>query len=116
MRPDTRRMRLESWAELVQEWKNSGKNKDEFAESIGMSSRNFRYRFTVLRKEAPELLGEEKEFFMLPIPQEESTADPEPDRENQNVMTICIGSASMSITNQVAPELLRVVMEVMMSC
>lgn len=118
----TKQQRLDSYIRLAQEWKLSGMTQVEFALSKGMTVRAFEYRIRRVRDEAPESLDESalRDIEFTPVPKEYLDLQTMNGRlentESQPVMMIQSSAASLQVTNQIAPHLLKAALEVILSC
>ena len=65
MRDITRQMRLQEWAEQIEDWRRSGLTQRQWAKAHGMSLEGFKYRKRTVEDQAEELLGS----FMSPASQ-----------------------------------------------
>ena len=113
---------IEESIQIVQEWKASGLARDKFAELKGLTKDQMKYQIRKVRKLSPESLSiaatEKIEF--TPVPQEHL-------HYSNRVYDICeitdqpalmfqSSAGSLQVTNQVDPYLLKIAMEVMLSC
>ena len=118
----TKQQRLDSYIKLAQEWKLSGMTQSEFALRKGISINAFRYRLKKVRNEVPEKFNEPSlgEIEFVPLPDEclavQSRIIQSDDSEDQPVMMIQSSSASLQVTNRIAPNLLKAALEVILSC
>ena len=114
--------RIEDCIRLAQEWMLSGMTQAEFARLKGITERSVNYQVGKVREKAPESLNEvalaEVEFS--PVPKE--YLDPSrrvydaSEMTDQPSLMIQAGAGCLQATNQIDPYLLKVAMEVLLSC
>lgn len=118
----TKQQRLDNYIRLAQEWKQSGMTQLEFALSKGMTVRAFEYRIRKVRDEAPESLTESalSRLEFAAVPKEcldtQNRIRQLEDAEAQPVMMIQTSTASLQVTNQIPPHILKTALEVILSC
>ena len=113
---------LEASIQLVREWKLSGMTQVEFAKIKGMTERQVEYQVRKVRKQAPEYLNEivEDHIEFTPVPQEHLSCNGRMhdagEISEQPALMFQSGAGCLQATNQIDPYLLKVAMEVMLSC
>lgn len=122
MNSETKRQRLEAYAGLAKEWKNSGMTKAEFARRKGLSIETVKYRIRKVHDTAPEMMDEsmpvETEFAAIP-PEHLNISGrtyEEVPLTDQPVLMIQSAGACLQATNQIEPYLLQTALEVMLTC
>ena len=117
-----RKSHLEASIQLVREWKHSGMTQMEFAKIKGMTERQIEYQVRKVRKQAPEYLDEivADHIEFAPVPQEHLSCSNQMydawENVDQHALMFKSGSGCLQATNQIDPYLLKVAMEVMLSC
>ena len=113
---------IEESIHLVQEWKASGLSRDKFAALKGMTRDQMKYRIRRVRELAPEslIVSAADKIEFAPVPQEHLDCS---NRmydfaviTNQPALMFQSGTRCLQATNQIDPHLLKVAMEVMLSC
>ena len=117
-----RKSHLEASIQLVREWKHSGMTQMEFAKIKGMTERQIEYQVRKVRKLAPEYLDEitTDHVEFAPVPQEHLNCSGRmydaSGIADQPTLMFQSGAGCLQATNQIDPYLLKVAMEVMLSC
>ena len=117
-----RKSHLEASIRLVQEWKASGLSAKEFAELKGMTIGQMKYQIKKIKKlsrENPGISSVEKIEF-APVPKEQLGHSRRMydagEITDQPALMFQTGIGCLHVTNQIDPYLLKVAMEVMLSC
>lgn len=122
MNETMRKSHLEASIQLVQEWKRSGLTQMEFAKTKGMTERQIEYQVSKVRKQAPECLDDYStdQANFVPVPQEHLSHSGRMydagEITDQPALMFQSGVSCLQVTNQIDPYLLKVAMEVMLSC
>ena len=117
-----RKSHLEASIQLVREWKLSGMTQMEFAKIKGMTERQMEYQVRKVRKQAPEYLDEivADHIEFAAVPQEHMNCSyhmyDAGETSDQPALMFQSGAGCLQVTNQIDPYLLKVAMEVMLSC
>ena len=113
---------IEESIQLIREWKESGLSRDRFAATKGLTRDQMKYQIKKIRKLSPESLvaspAEKVEF--APVPQEHldhsNRVYDAGEITDQPALMFQSGVSCLQVTNQIDPYLLKVAMEVMLSC
>ena len=113
---------IEEGIMLVQEWKASGLTAEKFAGLKGLTKDQMKYQIRKISKLSPESLvaspAEKIEF--TPVPQEHLDHNGRMygagEITDQPALMFQSGVGCLQVTNQIEPHLLKVAMEVMLSC
>ncbi len=113
---------IEESISLVQEWKASGLSQYKFAALIGMTRDQLAYQIRKVRELSPDSLDEssEKKIEFAPVPQDSLSCGNQMydagEMADQPSLMFQSAAGCLQVTNQIDPYLLKVAMEVMLSC
>ena len=117
-----KKYRIEESIRLVQEWKLSGMTQAEFARIKGLTERSVEYQVRKVRQQAPESISESAlaQVEFAPVPSEvlnhTHRVYDAGEMTEQPALMFQSGAGCLQVTNQIDPYLLKVAMEVMLSC
>ena len=113
---------MEERIQLAQEWKASGLNQVEFAKMKGMEIGELRYQLRYVRERTPESISDiiptETQFATVPpeLINLSNHMEPTPASSEHPALTIHSNSVTLCASNQIDPSLLKIAMEVILSC
>ena len=113
MRDITRQMRLQEWAEQIEDWRRSGLTQRQWAKAHGMSLEGFKYRKRTVEDQAEELLGSfmspASQIVQLPAPGavEEYARTQEQTPIHYCSIEINIPEGSIRVSSDIKPEVLQ---------
>ena len=122
MNTNTKQQRMNSYIQLAQEWYASGLTQAEFARQKGLTVRTLSYRICKARNSAPDMFTDTtfNGVELAAVPKE--YLDPSSrmydvgEMTDQPSLMIQAGAGCLQATNQIDPYLLKVAMEVLLSC
>ena len=113
---------IEESMQIVQDWEASGLSRDEFAALKGLTFNQLRYHISRVRKLSSEELwmSSVDKIEFAPVPHEQLNCSSymftAGEVADQPSLLFQSGAGCLQATNRIDPHLLKVAMEVMLSC